>query len=394
MRRVRKPLSILAAALAWSCSPSAPPDDAAVDDAAIVIDAYVVPAGPLALSEWGLFTDLPHQVPAADVIPYEVISPLFSDYATKHRFIRVPAGMQITIDPTSGDLVFPEGSVIVKTFGFLADLRDPTSAERLIETRLLVRHAGAWQPLVYLYDADMREAHLWQYGSRIPVMWIDRSGAPVSITYHVPDANTCTNCHGGADPVHLLGVRVRQLDRTHDYGHGLENELDHLVTLGVLASAPAPADRHPLVDPFGSAPLDARARSYLEANCANCHRPNGGSDQSGLWLGIDVDPTDPLMRTRLGFCKDPAAAGSSAGGRRYDIHPGDPDDSIMIYRVESEVPGVKMPELPTVLHHAEGAALLRTWISAMPLDSCTATPVDGGAADAGIADAGVADAGP
>ena len=325
-----------------------------------------VPAGPLRLSEWGLFEDMSRQIPAADVIPYDVIAPLFSDYATKHRFLRVPEGQQVTID-ANGDLVFPEESVLVKTFGFVADLRDPTSAERLIETRLLWRHGGEWVSLIYEYDADGREARLWQYGRRVPVSWTDAAGDPVSITYRVPDAIQCRNCHGGADPVHLLGVRVRQLDRMHDFGGsvGTVNQLDHLVSLGILASAPAPADRHPLVDPFGSAPLEDRARSYMEANCANCHRVNGGSDQSGLLLGIDV--TDPL---RLGICKEPAAAGHAAGGRRVDVMPGYPDGSVLIYRVESEEPGVKMPELPSVLHHAEGAALLRQWVAAMPADTC------------------------
>lgn len=324
------------------------------------------PPGPLTLSEWGLFEDMSRQIPAADVIPYDVIAPLFSDYATKHRFLRVPEGQQVTID-ANGDLVFPEESVLVKTFGFVADLRDPTSAERLIETRLLWRHGGEWVSLIYEYDADGREARLWQYGRRVPVSWTDAAGDPVSITYRVPDAIQCRNCHGGADPVHLLGVRVRQLDRMHDFGGsvGTVNQLDHLVSLGILASAPAPADRHPLVDPFGSAPLEDRARSYMEANCANCHRVNGGSDQSGLLLGIDV--TDPL---RLGICKEPAAAGHAAGGRRVDVMPGYPDGSVLIYRVESEEPGVKMPELPSVLHHAEGAALLRQWVAAMPADTC------------------------
>jgi uncharacterized repeat protein (TIGR03806 family) len=312
-----------------------------------------------------------HQVPAADVIPYDVISPLFSDYATKHRFVRVPAGQQITVD-ANGDLVFPEESVIVKTFGFRADLADPTSAERLIETRLLWRHGGRWVPLIYVYDDDMREARLFQYGRRVPVEW-DAPTGHVAITYRVPDAVQCANCHGGTDPVHLLGVRVRQLDRDHDYGSGPENELDHFVSIGILASAPAEADRHPLVDPFGSADLEARARSYLEANCAHCHREHGASEQSGLLLGIGID--DPY---RLGVCKGAAAAGPGTGGRTADIMPGEPDASIMVFRVESDVPGIKMPELPTVLHHAEGAQLIRDWIASMPVTHCVPTSADAG----------------
>ena len=343
-----------------------------------------VPDGPLALSEWGLFADMSRQIPAPGVIPYDVISPLFSDYATKHRFIRVPPGQQMTVD-ANGDFVFPEESVIVKTFGFLADLRDPSSAERLIETRLLVRREGRWQPLIYLYDADMHEARLSQYGTRVPVSWTNAAGNRVSITYRVPDRIQCSNCHGGADPVHLLGVRVRQLDRMHDYGAasgGVTNQLAHFVSIGILAAAPAPADRHALVDPFGTAEVGLRARSYLEANCAHCHRVNGGSDQSGLLLGIEI--SDPL---RLGVCKGPAAAGAGAAGRSYDVVPGDPDASIVVFRVESEVPGIKMPELPSVLHHAEGAALIREWIRTMPPYDCTRGPLDASlSTDAGVHD--------
>jgi uncharacterized repeat protein (TIGR03806 family) len=345
-------------------------------------DSPAAAPGPLTLSEWHLFTDMAHQVPAADLIPYDVIAPLFSDYATKHRFIRLPAGAQITID-ANGELVFPEESVIVKTFGFLADLRDPTSLETLVETRLLWRHGGRWVPLIYVYDADMQEARLWQYGRHVQSTWLDASGTRVSIPYHVPDAIQCANCHGGADPVHLLGVRVRQLDRTHDYGGsvGVVNQLDHLVAIGALASVPAPADRHPLTNPFDTTqPLEARARSYLEANCANCHRVNGGSDQSGLLLGVDI--TDPI---HLGICKDPAAPGMAANFLRVDIMPGHADQSVLIYRVESEVPGVKMPELPTVLHHAEGAQLLTDWVNAMAPNDCTGMPP----ADAGLLDASV-----
>jgi uncharacterized repeat protein (TIGR03806 family) len=270
--------------------------------------------------------------------------------------------------------------VIVKTFGFLADLCDPTSIETLVETRLLVRRDGVWVPLIYRYDPDMHEARLYQYGMRVPVEWDDLAGAHRAIDYRVPDAVQCANCHGGVDPVHLLGLRVRQLDRLHDYGSGPVNQLDHFVSVGILASAPAVADRHPLDDPFGTAPLEARARSYMEANCAHCHRVNGGSSQSGLLLGIEI--TDPL---RLGECKDPAAAGHGAGGRAVDVMPGYPDESVLVYRVESDEPGVKMPELPTILHHAEGAALLREWIAAMPPDRCGRPVLDGGP----IGDAGM-----
>lgn len=328
--------------------------------------APAVPTGPALLSEWGLFEDMEHQIPSEGVIPYEVNAQLFSDYASKHRFIRVPEGEQLSVG-ADGRFVYPEGTVLVKTFGFQHDFGDPSAGERLIETRLLVREDGAWVPLTYVYDDDMREARLFQFGQRVDISWITTTDETRSITYRVPNAIQCANCHGGTGELDVLGVRVDQLDRDHDYGTGLENQLDHLVAVGALDAAPPVADRHPLPDPFDptSGTLDARARAYLDANCSGCHREGGGAEQTGLFLGVQIPSGGDI-----GICKLPVAAGHAADGRLADIVPGDPDGSIMMFRVETEVAGWKMPELPTVLHHAEGAALLREWIAAMPPDDC------------------------
>jgi uncharacterized repeat protein (TIGR03806 family) len=332
--------------------------------------APAVPEGPLLLSEWGLFEDMEHQIPSEGVIPFEVNAPLFSDYASKHRFIRVPEGEALTLD-AEGRFVYPEGTVLVKTFGFQNDFGDPAAGERLIETRLLVWEDGVWIPLIYIYDDDLQEARLFQAGRRVEVSWITETDATRAITYRVPNAIQCGNCHGGTGELDLLGVRVDQLDREHDYGAGLENQLDHLVAVGALDAAPPIADRHPLPDPFDPAAgtLDARARAYLDANCSGCHRDGGAAHQTGLHLGVEIPAS-----IEIGICKLPAAAGRGSGGRLADIIPGDAEGSIMVFRVESEEAGIKMPELPTVLHHAEGAALLRQWIDAMPPNDCGLAP--------------------
>ncbi len=325
-----------------------------------------VPAGPELLSEWGLFEDFEHQIPAAGVIPYDVNAPLFSDYASKHRFIRVPEGEALSVD-ADGHFVYPDGTVIVKTFGFQNDFGDPSAGERLIETRLLVREDGAWIPLVYVYDDDMQEARLFQFGRRVDVSWTTETDTTRTITYRVPNAVQCGNCHGGTGELGLLGVRVDQLDRDHDFGAGLENQLDHMVAIGALTSAPPVADRHPLPDPLDetSGTLDERARAYLDANCAGCHRVGGAAEQTGLHLGVEIP-----VGSEIGICKQPLATGRGSGGHRADIVPGDANGSILVFRVESEEAGVKMPELPTVLHHVEGAALLRAWVDAMPPNTC------------------------
>lgn len=320
--------------------------------------------GPQQLSDWGIFADGATQTTVEGLVEYELRAPLFSDYSTKHRFIRLPPGGEMTVD-ASGRFVFPEGTLIVKTFGFQSDLRDPTSPERIIETRLLERRDGRWIPYVYLWDETATDAVQTRIGARVPITLIDREGETRTFNYRVPSISQCGNCHGGQGELETLGPRVEQLDRDHDYGAGDENQLAHLVSVGWLASMPT--GTRPFVDPEDeTASIDDRGRSYLHANCAHCHRDGGAADQSGLWL--DIDQTDD---TRLGICKIPAAAGRGTGGRSVDVWPGDPDRSILTFRMESDEPGIKMPELPAVLVHAEGVSVMREWIASLPPRDCS-----------------------
>ena len=318
------------------------------------------------LSDWGLFADGATQTPVEGVVPYELISPLFSDYAVKHRFIRLPEGGRITYTE-SGDWVYPVGTVLVKTFGFLNDRRDPSAGERIVETRLLsLEEDGRWHPYVYAWNDDATEAVRAAAGRRVPVEWIHDDGSTVSIEYRVPNEVQCANCHGGTEDTSPIGPRTEQLDRDNDYGAGPENQIDHMVALGWFdGPVPAFGERPRFEDPMGTGDLNLRARAYLDANCSGCHQETGVAGQSGLWLNafITNDAT-------IGICKEPVAAGRAAGGRPFDIVPGDPDNSVMVYRMESEEPGVKMPELPSVLSHREGVGLIREWIAAMPPGAC------------------------
>lgn len=319
------------------------------------------------IDEWDLFVDPATQEPSEGVVPYDIVAPLFSDYAAKHRFIRLPEGGVITVD-ADGRWQFPVGTVLVKTFAFPYDMRDLSLGERVIETRLLVLEEGGWEPFVYVWDEAVEQAVLAPAGRRVPVEFIDATGETVSFTYRVPSHTQCGNCHGGTGDIIPLGPRTGQLDRDHDYGAGPEDQIDHLVALGWLEARPGPSPAFAdYGDPAG-ADLDARARSYIDANCAHCHREGGGADQSGLWLGVETEAGS----VRLGICKPPVATGPrGSGGRAQVIHPGDPDDSIFVFRMESDEPGVKMPEEPTILVHREGAALIREWIAAMPPRDCS-----------------------
>ena len=319
------------------------------------------------LSAHGLFEgNGSTQVPVDGVIPYDVIAPLFSDHALKRRFIRVAPGGVIHYEPEAPwDL--PQGSVLVKTFSYPVDFRNLSLGERLVETRLLIREADTWSVHTYVWNEEQTEAYRAVAGARVDVEWIDADGNPQALEYRVPNTNQCFGCHGEDEDTHLLGPRTRQLNRDHDYGAGPVNQIDHLASLGLLDTTPPPAvDRQTLVDPLGAAPVDSRARSYLDANCAHCHNPSQSlATSSGLHLGFET--TDP---SALGVCKSPVAAGSGTGGFEYDILPGDPAQSIMVYRMASTDPEIKMPEMPTQLSDADGVTVISDWIAAMTPPGC------------------------
>ena len=111
----------------------------------------------------------------------------------------------------------------------------------------------------------------------------------------------------------------------------------------------------------GSASLEERSRAYLDSNCAHCHNAAGAADTSGLHLNIDA-PLDQYF----GICKSPVAVGRGSGDRPYDIYPGQPDDSILIYRMQHTDPAIAMPELGRSTVHTEGVALLSDWIASLP----------------------------
>ena len=317
------------------------------------------------LAEYGLFDDALAQTPAAGVIPYEVISPLFADHALKLRFLALPAGTTIGYDPLE-TWVFPEGAMIVKTFAYPADLRDPAGPRRLLETRLLVHEASGWSPITYVWDEAQTEARVTVAGARLPLSFVDVDGAPATLEYRVPNTNQCLGCHGEPGVTDVIGPRTRQLDRDHDGGQGPVNQIDQLASLGLLDRAPEPsAERFHLVDPLGSAPVVDRARSYLDANCGHCHNPSATAQATGLRL--DVETSDP---SDLGLCRVPFSAGAGTGGRLYDVVPGHPEASILVFRISSTEPAIKMPEYPNRLSDPTGVALISQWITEMTPEGC------------------------
>jgi len=296
---------------------------------------------PERLSEWGLFKGNGSTLePNPGVLPYDVATPLFSDYAEKYRTVWMPAGASARYDG-AGVFALPVGTILSKTFMYP---RDGGRSRRLIETRLLVRSERGWVALPYLWNEEGTEATLEIVGAIVPV-------EERRLRYVVPNVNQCQGCHEQDKTLVPIGITARQLN--HPYGGG-ENQLARWVRQGYLTGAPEPRDR-----PGG---VEANARAYLDANCAHCHSPKGPAASSGLDLRSSITE----LRS-LGVCKPPVAAGRGAGpGMAFDIVPGQPEASILVYRMRSADPGVMMPELGRTVTHQEAVQLIEDWIRLLP----------------------------
>lgn len=325
--------------------------DVAVVEEVSVVDLTNV--GAATLSSYGFYSgELRNLSPSPGVIPYSINSPLFSDYAFKKRMVRIPEGSKVTYDSTEV-FDFPKGTVLIKNFYYPSDMRKPEEKLRLLETRLLILKENGWEPLTYVWNDDQTEAFLEVAGKSIPISWIHTDGVLRTIDYSVPNLNQCKGCHLKGEKVMPIGPTARQLNRdnqlTEWHKDGFLAGLSQGVTIPRLASYED-----------STAPVADRARAWLEVNCAHCHRPDGPAKNSGLHLAASI--AAPMA---LGIGKAPVAAGKGSGGRLYSIVPGKPDESILLYRIESVDPGVMMPEMGRRLAHKEGVELVRQWILEM-----------------------------
>lgn len=325
------------------------------------VRSYIAEPFPEKLSAWKLFaSDNGKQLtPNKGVIPYDLNTPLFSDYANKYRFIWMPAGSSAKYK--ADDVFdFPEGTVISKSFAF-PDENNP-GKERLIETRLLVRGKERWFALPYVWNAEQNDATLELAANPIEISFKDNQGGSHKIRYSIPNANECSQCHDRSKVLMPIGPKARNLNRDFNYPEGTANQLYYWAKAGYLTDAPS-VEQSPKVPVWNdpkTGDLASRARAYLDNNCAHCHNPEGVAGYTGSWLGYHE--TD---QRKLGFFKLPNSAGYT-GGRPFDIVPGRPHQSILLYRMESTRPKEMMPEIGRTMVHKEGIALIQEWLASMP----------------------------
>ncbi|MEZ5937725.1 MAG: SO2930 family diheme c-type cytochrome [Hyphomonadaceae bacterium] len=318
------------------------------------------------LSDYGFDLDHPGEGDQARLVRYDLVNPLFSDHADKHRYVFVPEG-ETAVYKADGAFDFPVGSVLIKTFGFAPDMRTPAEGGYKVETRLLIRKETGWIAYPYIWNEDQSEATYAPVGGARTIDTITEDGEPISIAYEIPNKNQCKTCHQSNKVMTPIGPTAHSLN--HVGPNAAEqagvSQIADWTARGLLTGAPAdPADIPSVPDYLdASAPLEPRARAWLDINCAHCHSSGGGASNSGLFLRYTE--TNP---TGWGVRKRPVAAGRGAGDNSFVIEPGHPEQSILVYRLESTEPGVVMPELGRTTVQPESLDLIRRWIASMPAD--------------------------
>lgn len=319
------------------------------------------------LSEYGFFIgNIADLKPNEKVVLYEPASSLFTDYAHKSRYIWMPENKQVKINraDTAGSLEFPDETVIIKNFYYPEDFSKPEGKKRIIETRLMVKNNDEWVAYPYVWNDAQTDAVYKVSGGDLEVAWTDEAGKKHNIEYIIPNKNQCKSCHNQNEKMMPIGVKVKHINFEIDYGNNeVKNQLEKWYEEGYLANYDFEENKkHSLLVDYRNEKHDltARAKSYLDINCAHCHNPEGPASTSGLFLNYEENNPH-----RLGVFKTPVAAGFGSGSHTFDVVPGKADESIMIYRMNSTEVGAAMPEIGRVSVHDEGVQLIKDWINSL-----------------------------
>ncbi|MCB0685961.1 MAG: NPCBM/NEW2 domain-containing protein [Saprospiraceae bacterium] len=246
--------------------------------------AVEVPDPPALLSQTGAFTDLTTLTPASGFIPYNVNSPLWSDNAVKKRWVSIPNDgafdspwEQVTFSEND-TWQFPPGTVLMKHFELPINDNDPQITAR-VETRFIViKSDGSQYGVTYKWNSAGTDAELLTTSDTAHYTILQADMSTRQQIWDFPSRTNCQTCHN-ANAGSVLGIRTWQLNGDYTYSSTTENQLVAWLNLGVFANPYTLGEVNGFLKSAHvadtTATLETRVRSYLDANCAHCHRPNG-----------------------------------------------------------------------------------------------------------------------
>lgn len=309
------------------------------------------------LSEYNFFDgNIADLNPVYGVLPYDPISHLFTDYAEKKRFVWMPSDVSASYDLDHTILDFPEGAMIIKNFYYNNVL--PENTTKIIETRMLIKKGGEWIFANYVWNNEQTDAVLDNNSSTIPIEW-NQDGEIKNINYRVPSQTECLTCHKLYLNPTPIGVKPQNMNSIYSYDGTEKNQLEKWVEMGYLNES-IPASIETIVDwedPLH--PLDLRARSYLDINCAHCHTDGAHCSYRPIRFGFN-ETTDP---DNLGVCVTPDE--DIDPSLTHVVSPGRSERSVLSFRLNSNDEATRMPLIGRTIAHDEGVQLIEEWINSL-----------------------------
>ena len=310
------------------------------------------------LSEYNFFDgDMKNLNPVYGVLPYNLNSTLFSDYAKKKRFLWMPDDVKANYVSDSDIIDFPVGTILIKNFYYNNVL--PDNKTRIIETRLMILKDEGWVFANYVWDDEQSEASFDLDGSVTAVEWLEE-GVNRSANYRIPAGPECHTCHKTGDTSIPIGPKPRNLNAVFDYGDESKNQLQKWAEFGYLdENYPSTIETLPRWDDT-SIDLNTRVRAYLEINCAHCHSEQSHCAYRPIRFNFNAS-SDPV---NIGVCVEPDTDIAGAG-LSHIVVPETTARSVLHYRISATEESVRMPLLGRTLVHEEGKQLIEDWINSL-----------------------------
>lgn len=315
----------------------------------------------LTLSEYNFFEgDIKELNPVYGVVPYELITPLFTDYALKKRFIWMPAEQKANYVSDGEIFNFPVGTVIIKNFYYNEVI--PGNVTKILETRLMIKMPKEWIFAQYIWNEEQTEAQYDMDGRNVPIQWL-QNGQQIQVNYRIPSQSECLMCHKTIGEAIPIGPKPQNINSIFNYADGVKNQMQKWEEMGYLDSN-YPAGITTTVkwsDP--SQPVELRMRSYFDSNCAHCHTTGGHCDYRPIKLAFN----ESSNLTNLGVCIEPDENISFwiDENPTHIVVPGDINNSVMFHRMNTTEDAIKMPLIGKSLIHEEAVDLLVEWINSL-----------------------------
>jgi uncharacterized repeat protein (TIGR03806 family) len=339
--------------------------DTTITDTIAIIDSVDIRLEELPytlLSEYNFYIgeNLADLNPNEGLLLYEPITPLFTDYAEKSRYVWMPEGTSANYVSDFESFDFPDGTILIKNFYYENVL--PSNERRVIETRLMFKRDGEWEFANYIWNEEQTEAVFDLNARTVPLEVILDNGQNLSLNYKVPKKSQCETCHKDYEHSSPNGTKPQNLNADLAYQDGVMNQLMKWAETGYLNPS-YPAEIETMVDWEDETQiLQDRVRAYLDANCGHCHKESGHCSYRNIRLTFE----DNDRENNIGVCVpfDEYVPGQPMG-MEYTIEAGNAENSMLIYRMLAEAENVQMPLIGKSVVHQEGVDLLTAYINSL-----------------------------